>query len=75
VLVAHGVDPGWTPIFGLLNALVLEYGGQLSHGAVVAREYGLPTVAGISGITQLLHDGDLVVVDGLNGLVIKVSEP
>jgi phosphohistidine swiveling domain-containing protein len=73
VLVTHSVDPGWTPIFGLLSALVIEHGGQLSHGAVVAREYGLPAVAGIPGVTQLLHDGDTVVVDGLNGVVIKIT--
>jgi pyruvate,water dikinase len=73
VLVAAGVDPGWSPIFGLLSALVLEYGGQLSHAAVVAREYGLPAVAGISGITTSLHDGDVVLVDGLDGWVSKVA--
>ena len=75
VLVTRSVDPGWTPVFGLLGALVLECGGQLSHGAVVAREYGLPTVAGIPGIMQRLHDGDLVVVDGRSGVVTKVVEP
>jgi phosphohistidine swiveling domain-containing protein len=73
ILVTRSVDPGWTPIFGLLSALVIEHGGQLSHGAVVAREYGLPAVAGISGVTQLLHNGDTVVVDGLNGVVVKVA--
>jgi pyruvate,water dikinase len=74
VLVARSVDPAWTPVFGLLSALVLEHGGQLSHGAVVAREYGLPTVTGIQGITESLRDGDTVLVDGLNGVVIK-EEP
>jgi len=71
VLVARCVDPAWTPVFGALSALVLEHGGQLSHAAVVAREYGLPTVTGIQGITQMLHDGDTVLVDGLNGVVVK----
>lgn len=71
ILVARGVDPGWTPVFSLVNALVLEHGGQLSHAAVVAREYGLPAVVGIPGITCLLHNGDVVVVDGLNGIVTK----
>jgi phosphoenolpyruvate synthase/pyruvate phosphate dikinase len=71
VLVTRSIDPAWTPVFGLLSALVLEHGGQLSHGAVVAREYGLPTVTGIQGITQSLHDGDTVLVDGVNGVVIK----
>jgi len=73
VLVASGVDPGWTPIFSLLSALVLEHGGQLSHAAVVAREYGLPAVAGIPGITHILREGDQVMVDGLSGAVVKLS--
>jgi pyruvate,water dikinase len=73
VLVTRSVDPGWTPVFGLLQALVMECGGQLSHGAVVAREYGLPAVVGIAGITELLHDGDTVIVDAHNGVVIKVA--
>jgi phosphohistidine swiveling domain-containing protein len=73
VLVAAGVDPGWTPIFGLLSALVLEHGGQLSHAAVVAREYGLPAVAGILGVSTSLHDGELVLVDGLDGWVTRVG--
>jgi pyruvate,water dikinase len=73
VLVAAGVDPGWTPVFGLLSALVLEHGGQLSHAAVVAREYGLPAVAGIPGITTALKDGDVVLVDGLEGWVSRVA--
>jgi phosphohistidine swiveling domain-containing protein len=71
ILVTRSVDPGWTPIFGLLSALVVEYGGQLSHAAVVAREYGLPMVAGVTDATRLLHNGDQVVVDGLNGIVAK----
>ncbi|MBM4431727.1 MAG: hypothetical protein FJ026_15495, partial [Chloroflexi bacterium] len=71
ILVTRSVDPGWTPIFALLSALVVEYGGQLSHAAVVAREYGLPMVAGVTGATRLLHNGDQVVVDGLNGIVAK----
>ena len=73
VLVTRSIDPGWTPVFGLLQALVMECGGQLSHGAVVAREYGLPAVVGIARITELLHDGDTVMVDAQNGVVIKVA--
>jgi pyruvate,water dikinase len=69
VLVTRSIDSAWTPVFGLLSALVVEHGGQLSHGSVVAREYGLPAVAGIRGITRLLHNGDMVMVDGLNGLI------
>jgi phosphohistidine swiveling domain-containing protein len=74
IMVTRSTDPGWTPIFGLLGGLIMESGGQLSHGAVVAREYGLPAVAGIAGATQLLHDGQVVLLDGLSGTVTMVVE-
>jgi pyruvate,water dikinase len=73
IMVTRSTDPGWTPIFGLLGGLIMESGGQLSHGAVVAREYGLPAVAGIAGATRLLHDGQVVLVDGLSGTVTVVN--
>jgi len=73
ILVTRSTDPGWTPVFGLLGGLIMESGGQLSHGAVVAREYGLPAVAGIAGATQRLHDGQVVLVDGLAGTVTTLS--
>ena len=69
VLVTRSTDPGWTPIFGRLGGLIMERGGQLSHGSVVAREYGLPAVVGIPHVTEHLHDGDLVLLDGLTGTV------
>ncbi len=71
VLVTRSTDPGWTPLFGRLAGLIMERGGQLSHGAVVAREYGLPAVAGIPGITALLRDGDEILIDGLTGTVTR----
>ncbi len=74
VLVTHSADPAWTPVFGSLSALILERGGQLSHGAVVAREYGLPAVTGIPGIMRALHTGDLVAVDGSTGSVTRIQE-
>ena len=70
VLITRGADPGWTPLFGLLAGLILETGGQLSHGAVVAREYGLPAVAALSGITGRLQDGQMVTLDGRTGQVL-----
>jgi len=73
ILVTRSTDPGWTPLFGLLGGLIMESGGQLSHGAVVAREYGLPAVAGIAGATQLFHDGQVVLLDGLSGTVTLLS--
>lgn len=73
ILVTRSTDPGWTPLFGRLAGLIIERGGQLSHGAVVAREYSLPAVTGIPGITTLLRDGDLVEVDGLTGIVTHLD--
>lgn len=69
ILVAYTTDPGWTPLFVNAAAIVLEVGGTLQHGAVVAREYGKPCVAGIAGITQRLTDGEWVEVDGTSGVV------
>lgn len=74
VLVAHTTDPGWTPLFVNAGAIVLEVGGVLQHGAVVAREYGKPCVAGIPGLLERLEDGQLVEVDGGAGVVRIVSD-
>jgi rifampicin phosphotransferase len=69
VLVCRGTDPCWTPLFLRAGALVMETGGAVSHGSVVAREYGLPAVAGVANATQLLADGMRVRVDGETGQV------
>ena len=69
ILVAHTTDPGWTPLFVNAAAVVLEVGGSLQHGAVVAREYGKPCVAGISDVLRRLKDGQIVEVDGSAGVV------
>lgn len=69
VLVARATDPGWTPLFVNAGAVILEVGGMLQHGALVAREYGLPCVTGIAGATNLWQDGTLVEVDGAAGVV------
>jgi pyruvate,water dikinase len=69
VLVAPVTNPAWTPLFAVAGALVAETGGVLSHGAIVAREYGIPAVMGVRGATQLLRDGDVVTVDGTRGTV------
>ena len=67
ILVTRSTDPGWTPVFGQVSGLVMERGGQLSHGSVVAREYGLPTVVGIPHIIEHLRDGDLVLCEWFFG--------
>ncbi len=72
ILVARSTDPGWTPLFVTASAIVLEVGGPLQHGAIVAREYGKPCVGGVQGATELFKDGELVTVDGGAGLVRKV---
>jgi pyruvate,water dikinase len=69
VLVCPSTDPAWVPLFGPARALVMETGGVLSHGAIVAREFGLPAVAGLAGITRRLKTGDRLKVDGSTGVV------
>lgn len=73
VLVAYTTDPGWTPLFVNAAAVVLEVGGVLQHGAVVAREYGKPCVVGIDRAVATLRDGELVEVDGTQGTVRLLS--
>jgi pyruvate,water dikinase len=69
VLVAPSTDPGWTPLFLRAAAIVLERGGIASHGAIVAREFGIPAVLNIPGAMRLIKDGQNVVVDGDEGKV------
>ncbi len=69
VLVAYTTDPGWTPLFIGAAAVLLEVGGVLQHGAVVARELGKPCVVGIEGLLERLEDGQRVEVDGDSGVV------
>ncbi|HEV2123336.1 MAG TPA: PEP-utilizing enzyme, partial [Chloroflexota bacterium] len=73
VLVAPTTDPGWTPLFLRASALVMETGGYLSHGAIVAREYGIPAVANVPGVLDEVHDGDQLTVDGDRGQVLRKS--
>jgi phosphohistidine swiveling domain-containing protein len=74
ILVARATDPGWTPLFVNAAAVILEVGGVLQHGALVAREYGLPCVAGIENATNLWKDGTLVEVDGSTGIIRLVKK-
>jgi pyruvate,water dikinase len=73
VLVAPSTDPGWTPLFLRASAIVMETGGFLSHGAIVAREYGIPAVANVPGILKALHDGEPITVDGSTGRVTRTA--
>jgi pyruvate,water dikinase len=69
VLVTRQTDPGWGPIFPLVGGLVIERGGMLSHGAIIAREFGIPAVVGVPGATRRIRSGTLVDVDGDRGRV------
>ena len=71
VLVAPATDPGWTPLFLTASALVMEMGGMMSHGAVVAREYGIPAVVGVPNATGRIATGEPIVVDGSAGTVAR----
>jgi pyruvate,water dikinase len=69
ILVAPYTDPGWTPYFLAAAGVVVEVGGLLSHGSVVAREYGLPAVVNVGAATRLITTGQSIRVDGHRGLV------
>ncbi|XP_067128026.1 rifampicin phosphotransferase-like [Centruroides vittatus] len=74
ILITYSTDIGWSPYFPLLAGVVTEIGGLVSHGAVVAREYGLPSVVAAHGAINLLKTGDVVVLNGDKGTICKVKE-
>ncbi len=69
ILVTAYTDPSWTPLFVAINGLVTEVGGLMTHGAVIAREYGLPAVVGVEHATRLIRDGQRIRVNGTDGYV------
>jgi pyruvate,water dikinase len=69
ILVAPSTDPGWTPLFLTAGGLVMEMGGAMSHGAVVAREYGIPAVVGVPDATERIATGQQITVDGSTGTI------
>jgi phosphohistidine swiveling domain-containing protein len=69
VLVAPFTDPGWTPYFLPAAAIVMDQGGLLSHGSIVAREYGIPAVVNVGPATRIIHTGQTIQVDGNSGVV------
>ena len=74
ILVTPSTDTAWFPIFPQARGLIVETGGLLSHGSIIAREFGLPAVANIPDATSRFHDGDLVLLDGSTGLV-QILDP
>lgn len=69
ILVTSFTDPGWTTLFVSIAGLITEVGGVMTHGAVIAREYGLPAVVGVEGATKLIKDGQRIRVNGTDGYV------
>jgi phosphoenolpyruvate synthase/pyruvate phosphate dikinase len=69
ILVTAFTDPSWTPLFVSIKGLVTEVGGLMTHGAVIAREYGLPAVVGVENATKLIKDGQRIRVNGTDGYV------
>jgi|SRR5579859_2388535 len=70
ILVCPGTDPAWTPLFLVAGGLITEVGGMMTHGSVVAREYGIPAVVGVDRATQRLHTGQRVRLDGTTGQIV-----
>jgi len=74
ILITPFTDPGWTPTFSLISAVATETGGVLSHAAVISREYGIPAVLAIPGITETLRDGQWITINGGTGVIDLVDE-
>ncbi len=73
ILVCPATDPGWTPLFLTAGGLVMELGGMVTHGSGVAREYGIPAVAGVPEAAKRLKTGQFVRVDGSAGRVVVLE--
>jgi pyruvate,water dikinase len=69
ILVTAFTDPSWTPLFVSIKGLVTEVGGLMTHGAVIAREYGLPAVVGVENAARLIKDGQRIRVNGTDGYI------
>jgi pyruvate,water dikinase len=74
ILVAPFTDPGWTPYFINASAIVMDMGGLLSHGCIIAREYGIPAVVNVGNATKAIRTGQMIQVDGGRG-VVRILQP
>jgi len=73
ILVTEFTDPSWTPLFVSIKGLVTEVGGLVTHGAIIAREYGLPAVVSVEDATKLIKDGQRIRVNGTDGYIEILS--
>ena len=72
IAVASHTDPGWTPLIALSKGIIIEHGGLLSHASIAARELGIPAVIGANGALDVLHDGDIVEINGMTGSITRL---
>ena len=74
ILICPGTDPAWTLLFLVAGGLVMEVGGMMTHGAIVAREYGIPAVVGVDQATTRLRTGQRIRVDGTSGQILLLED-
>lgn len=74
ILITHSTDIAWSPYFPILSGVVTELGGLISHGAVVAREYGLPCIIGAIDATAIIEDGEEIYMDASAGVIVKIGK-
>jgi len=71
ILITRFTDPGWTPMLAKAGGIITEVGGMMTHGAIVAREYGVPAVVGIEDAVKLFKTGEVITIDGDSGVIVK----
>ena len=72
--MTYSTDIGWSPYFPMIGGIATEIGGLVSHGAVIARECGIPCLVNVNGACNMFKTGEMVMLDGENGLLMKVSD-
>ncbi|HEU5201405.1 MAG TPA: PEP-utilizing enzyme, partial [Nitrospira sp.] len=73
IIVAPVIDPGMAPLFGIAGGLIVEMGGALSHGAIIAREYGLPTVVNVHRALSILAEGERLTLNAVQGEIMRLA--
>ena len=74
ILLTYSTDIGWSPYFPLISGIVTEIGGTISHGAVIAREFGIPCLIAVDNACQYFQTGDIAYIDCKMGSIVKVKE-
>ncbi|MGB3700549.1 MAG: PEP-utilizing enzyme [Anaerolineales bacterium] len=74
IMVCPGTDPAWTPLFLTAGGLIMEVGGMMTHGAIVAREYGIPAVVGVDRATNVLQTGQKIQLNGTTGEILLMDQ-